>query len=109
MSQHALDLGTPSTLVTEAVYARALSARKDERVRASGVLTGPSPSFDGDPHAFVEEIRQALYASKICSYAQGFVQLQAASETFDWGLNYGNCALLLARRLHHSGQVPGPH
>ncbi|MEO1498570.1 MAG: decarboxylating NADP(+)-dependent phosphogluconate dehydrogenase [Planctomycetota bacterium] len=94
MSQLALDLGTPSTLVTEAVYARGLSARKDERVRASESLNGPAPLYDGDKAAFIEAIRQALYASKIVSYAQGFVQLRAAAEEHDWPLNYGDCALL---------------
>ncbi len=94
MSQLALDLGVPSTLVTEAVYARGLSALKDERVRASEVLSGPSAKYDGDRSEFIEQIRQALYASKIVSYAQGFVQLQAAAAEHDWPLNYGDCALL---------------
>src|SRR4029077_16595222 len=75
MSQLALDLGVPSTLVTEAVYARYLSADKEARVRASGILPGPANArFTGDKKAFAESIRHALYASKICSYAQGFVQ-----------------------------------
>jgi len=94
MSQHALDLGVPSTLVTEAVFARSLSALKDARVRASKALKGPSANYTGDRQAFIEQIRQALYASKICSYAQGFVQLQAAAKELDWPLNLGNCALL---------------
>ena len=94
MSQLALDLGAPSTLVTEAVYARALSARKEERVRASKMLNGPEPKYDGNKTAFIDAVRQALYASKIVSYAQGFVQLQAAAEEHDWPLNYGDCALL---------------
>jgi len=105
MSQLALDLGVPSTLVTTAVYARALSAAKEARVRASQVLTGPKPSDNptlaapiqgliADRKNFIEAVRLALYASKICSYAQGFVQLQAASAEHDWGLNYGDCALL---------------
>lgn len=94
MSQLALDLGAPSTLVTEAVYARALSARKEERVRASKVLSGPSPVYDGDKKEFIDAVKQALYASKIVSYAQGFVQLQAAAEEHDWPLNYGDCAML---------------
>ena len=94
MSQLALDLGVPSTLVTSAVYARSLSAMKDIRVRASQVLHGPSKRFEGDADTFVEAVRQALYASKICSYAQGFVQLQAAAKEHEWPLNYGDCALL---------------
>ncbi len=94
MSQLALDLGVPSTLVTEAVYARCLSALKDARVRASKVLKGPTGKYDGDRKAFVEQVRQALYASKICSYAQGYVQLQAAAKEHDWPLDYGNIAML---------------
>ncbi len=94
MSQLALDLGVPSTLVTEAVYARGLSAMKQSRVRASQALQGPSDRFSGDKVEFVAAIRDALYASKICSYAQGFVQLRAASQEHDWGLNFGNCAML---------------
>jgi 6-phosphogluconate dehydrogenase len=94
MSQLALDLGVPSTLVTEAVYARCLSAMKDARVRASKVLSGPSSKYTGDRAKFIEQIREALYASKICSYAQGFVQMQAAAVEHDWPLNFGNCALL---------------
>ncbi len=94
MSQLALDLGVPTTLITEAVYARSLSAMKEARVRASEVLPGPQGSFQGDKAAFVEQIRQALYASKICSYAQGFVQLQAAAAEHGWPLNYGEISLL---------------
>lgn len=94
MSQLAMDLGVPSTLVTSAVYARSLSAIKDARVHASGVLKGPSGKFEGDRDTFIEQVRQALYAAKICSYAQGFVQLQAASAEYDWNLNYGDCAML---------------
>jgi len=94
MSQHALDLGVPSTLVTEAVYARCLSAMKDARVRASAVLAGPSRTHDGDATAFVEQVRQALYASKIASYAQGFVQLAAAAKEHDWPLDYRSIAML---------------
>ncbi|MEK6233780.1 MAG: NADP-dependent phosphogluconate dehydrogenase [Planctomycetales bacterium] len=94
MSQLALDLGVPTTLITEAVYARGLSAMKDARGRASKVLRGPDRRFEGDKQAFVEQIRQALYASKICSYAQGFVQLQAAAAEHDWPLNYGDVSML---------------
>jgi 6-phosphogluconate dehydrogenase len=94
MSQLALDLGVPSTLVTEAVYARCLSALKGERVRASKVLHGPSGRLEGNAIEFVEAVRQALYASKICSYAQGFVQLQAAAKEHSWSLDYGSIALL---------------
>ena len=94
MSQLALDLGAPSTLVTEAVYARCISAMKDARVRASAVLSGPSGMYKGDKKEFVEQVRQALYASKIVSYAQGYVQMQAAAKEYDWPLNFGPIAML---------------
>jgi 6-phosphogluconate dehydrogenase len=94
MSQLALDLGVPSTLVTEAVFARSLSAAKDARVRASKVLAGPAAKYTGDKKQFIEAVRQGLYASKICSYAQGYVQLQAAAKESNWPLEYGNIALL---------------
>jgi 6-phosphogluconate dehydrogenase len=98
MSQHALDLGVPSTMVTEAVYARGMSAMKEARVRASKVLKGPTPATSGvnihDRPAFIEAVRQALYASKICSYAQGYVQMQHAAKEFNWPLKYGDIALL---------------
>ncbi|MCA9179126.1 MAG: decarboxylating NADP(+)-dependent phosphogluconate dehydrogenase [Planctomycetales bacterium] len=98
MSQLALDLGVPSTLVTAAVYARSVSAVKEARVRAGEVLEGPAEqdraALVGDRASFIQAVQQALYASKICSYAQGFVQLQAAAAEHDWPLNYGDCALL---------------
>jgi 6-phosphogluconate dehydrogenase len=94
MSQLALDLGVPSTLVTEAVYARCLSAMRDARGRAAKVLKGPTGKFRGDRKKFIEQVRQALYASKICSYAQGFVQLQAAAAEHKWPLDFGSIALL---------------
>jgi len=95
MSQLALDLGVPTTLITEAVYARYLSSFKDARVRASKVLKGPkSAKYTGDRKAFIEAVRQALFASKICSYAQGYFQLQAAAKEHNWPLNFGNIALL---------------
>src|SRR5204862_3541237 len=71
-----------------------LSALKDARVRASKVLTGPSGKYTGDRKKFIEAVRHALYASKICSYAQGFVQLQAAAKEHNWPLNYGSIAML---------------
>lgn len=97
MSQLALDLGVPSTLVTTAVYARSLSAQKEARVRAESVLNGPEADAalsDEDKKNLIDDVRQALYASKIVSYAQGFVQLQYAAKEHDWPLNYGDCALL---------------
>jgi 6-phosphogluconate dehydrogenase len=94
MSQHALNLGVPTTLITEAVFARCLSAQKDARVRAEAVLSGPGGTFQGDRDAFIEDVRQALYASKIISYAQGYVQLDAAADEFGWDLDNGQIALL---------------
>ena len=94
MCQHALELGVPTTLVTEAVYARCLSSQKDERVRAEAVLSGPEIKFDGDRKQFINDVRQALYASKLVSYAQGYVQLKAAAKEFGWKLNNGPIALL---------------
>ena len=94
MSQHALDLGVPTTLITEAVYARCLSAQKDARVRASEVLSGPDGKFEGDKEQFINDVGKALYASKLVSYAQGYVQLDAAAEEFGWKLNNGSIALL---------------
>ena len=98
-SQLALDLGVPTTLITEAVFARFLSAQKEKRVRASKALTGPEGAIDAfrgsvNRDEFIESVRRGLYASKICSYAQGFFQLQAASERYHWGLKYGDIAML---------------
>jgi len=89
-----LEEGVPLTLIAEAVYSRCLSAMKDERVAASQVLTGPQANFSGDREAFIEDIRQALYASKIVSYAQGYTLLRAAAESCGWDLNYGDIALM---------------
>ena len=94
MSQLALDLGVPSTLVTMAVYARSLSAMKAGRVRAAKVLDGPGGTYDGDRDEFIEAVRQALYASKVCSYAQGYVQMQAAAKEHEWPLEFGPIAML---------------
>jgi len=94
MGQHALDLGVPTTLITEAVYARCLSGQKDARVRASEVLDGPEVKFDGDKQQFIDDVKWALYASKLVSYAQGYVQLDAAAEEFGWNLENGPIALL---------------
>mgnify|MGYP000896842336 FL=1 len=90
----ALNEGVPLTLIGEAVFARCLSAIKEERVLASQVLTGPKPSFNGDQKAFIEGIRQALYASKIVSYAQGYTLMRSAAQTYGWNLNYGGIALM---------------
>ena len=90
----AANLGVPMTLVAEAVFARALSALKDERLIAEKVLTGPDASFEGDRAAFVEDIRQAMYASKIVSYAQGYMLMREAAQEHGWNLNYGGIALM---------------
>ena len=92
-SQSALDLGEPLSLITESVFARYISAIKDQRVVASKVLKGPSKeAFTGDKQALIEKVRKALYMGKIISYAQGFAQLKAASEHYNWQLNYGEIA-----------------
>ncbi|WP_281887918.1 NADP-dependent phosphogluconate dehydrogenase [Paenibacillus sp. YYML68] len=94
-SQSALDLGVPLSIITESVFSRFLSAMKDERIAASKVLSGPSVQpFDGDRAAFIEAVRKALYASKIVSYAQGFAQMRAASEEYNWSLDYGSIAMI---------------
>ncbi len=91
-SQIALDLGIPAPTIAEAVFARTVSALKEERVMASKILKGPSPSFSGVKDAFVEKIRQALYAAKICAYAQGFHLMRAASEEYGWNLQFRQIA-----------------
>ena len=90
----ALQLGAPTATITEAVFARCMSALKEERVVAAGQLKGPGGSFEGDRDAFVEDVRQSLYASKIGSYAQGFQLLKMAAAEHGWDLNYGTIALL---------------
>ena len=90
----ALDVGQPLTLIGEAVFARFLSALKDERVAAAEVLKGPGTAFEGDRAALVNDLRQALYASKIVSYAQGYQLMRAAAAEYDWNLNYGGIALM---------------
>ena len=93
-SQSALDLGAPAATIAEAVFARCISAIKEERVAAGSVLSGPAAAFDGDREAFIEDIRKALYASKVCSYAQGFQLLRLAAAEYGWDLKYGSIALM---------------
>jgi 6-phosphogluconate dehydrogenase len=93
-SQSALDMGTPANTIAEAVFARFLSALKEERVAASEILKGPSVEYSSDRDALIDDIRQALYASKICSYAQGFQLLKMAAVEYDWDLDYGGIALM---------------
>lgn len=90
----ALEEGVPLTLIGESVFARCLSAIKEERVAASKILTGPKLEFQGEREAFIEDIRQALFASKIVSYAQGYTLMRAAAENYGWKLNYGGIALM---------------
>lgn len=89
-----MELGIPITLVAEAVYARCVSALKDERIAASKKLKGPRPKISTDRVKFIEDIRKALYASKIISYAQGYMLMRAAAKEYKWNLNYGGIALM---------------
>lgn len=93
-SQDALDLGVPIPTIAEAVFARGMSAYKEERVAAEHILKGPEGKFTGDKAAFIEAIHSALYASKICSYAQGFALIRAAAKEYNWDINFGDMALL---------------
>ncbi|MDM5198146.1 NADP-dependent phosphogluconate dehydrogenase [Fictibacillus enclensis] len=94
-SQSALDLGVPLPIITESVFSRFISAMKEERVKASKVLSGPErQAFAGNREELIEAVRKALYMSKICSYAQGFAQMRAASDEYDWNLQYGNIAMI---------------
>jgi 6-phosphogluconate dehydrogenase len=90
----ALDEGQPLTLIGEAVFARCLSAIKEERVAAARKLKSPPKRIRGDRAAFIADLRQALYASKIISYAQGFQLMRSAAKTYNWNLNYGGIALM---------------
>jgi len=89
-----LDLGVPLTLISEAVYARCLSAAKEERLEAAGQLTAPNLKYTGDTEAVICDLEQALYASKIVSYTQGFTLLREAAKEFGWDLDYGKIAML---------------
>ena len=90
----ALDEAVPLTLICEAVFARCLSAQKDERVKAAAAYPHAIPTFEGDKAAFIECVRKALYASKIVSYAQGYTLMRSAANTYGWNLNYGGIALM---------------
>jgi len=90
----ALEMGIPMTLVVEAVLGRALSALKDERVAASRVLSGPATNLPADQNAFLDDLEQALYASKLMSYTQGYMLFRAAAKEYKWNLNYGGIALM---------------
>ncbi len=90
----ALDMGTPLTMVVEAVFGRALSSLKDERTTAAKVLSGPHSKIKGDPNKFINDLEQAVYASKIMSYTQGYMLFKAAAREYGWNLNYGGIALM---------------
>jgi 6-phosphogluconate dehydrogenase len=94
-AQHALELGVPITAITEAVFARTISSLKEQRVAASSVLPGPSGRLDDvDAKALVDDVRQALYASKVVAYAQGFEQIAAAADTYGWDVDLGAMATI---------------
>jgi 6-phosphogluconate dehydrogenase len=94
-SKSALDLGVPLPIITESVFARFISAMKEERQKASKILSGPAVKpFEGNKEELIEAVRKALYMSKICSYAQGFAQMRAASEEYNWDLKYGDIAMI---------------
>lgn len=93
-SQNALDLGVPTPAITEAVFARCMSAIKEERVIAAKILKGPQGKWAGDRQQLIQAVHDALYASKICSYAQGFALLAAATKEYGWNLRFGEIALL---------------
>jgi 6-phosphogluconate dehydrogenase len=92
--ESSMEFGIPITLMAEAVYSRCVSALKDERVTAAKKLKGPRPKISTDRVKFIEDIRRALYASKIVSYAQGYMLLRAAAKEYKWNLNYGGIALM---------------
>lgn len=93
-SESALELGVPAPTIAEAVFARALSALKPERVEAEKIIGAARPAFDGDRAAFLDELRDALLASKICAYAQGFALMQAAKEEFGWDTDLGKVSMI---------------
>jgi 6-phosphogluconate dehydrogenase len=90
----ALEFGVPLTLIGEAVFSRCLSAAKDERVRASGVFSGPKLGKPADVKACLGDLRKALYAAKVVSYAQGYLLMREAAKTYRWNLNNGGIALM---------------
>ena len=115
-SQDALELGVPLTGITEAVFARSLSALRDQRREASGALAGPVPGASALDESLVDDIRKALYASKVVAYAQGFEQMAAAARTYGWDLAMGELAriwrggcIIRARFLNRITESYGEH
>ncbi|WP_440877088.1 decarboxylating NADP(+)-dependent phosphogluconate dehydrogenase [Thalassotalea sp. PLHSN55] len=90
----ALDLGVPLTLIADSVFARCISSKKEQRIAASKLISGPTITFNGDKAEFIEQLRQAVLAAKIVSYAQGYMLMQEAAKEFSWQLNYGAIALM---------------
>ena len=99
----------PLTSITEAVYARALSGHRALRIAAHQQIPGPAVSSRKAGKSDIDAIRDALYASKIIAYAQGFEQMEAASQQFGWSLKLGEISIAVARRLHHSRPLPQAH
>ncbi len=93
-SQSALDLGIPASTITEAVFARCISAIKEERVQAAKVIKGPHKKYEGNKESLLEAIKQALYAAKICSYAQGFSLMREAAREYNWHLDLGEISMI---------------
>ena len=101
-SVNALDMGVPAPTIAESVFARCLSAVKEERVSASKILKGPKKKYKGSKKALIEAIHDALYCSKICSYAQGFQLMRQAQKEFNWKLNFGEIAQIWRSEEHTS-------
>ncbi len=93
-SQNALELGVPAPTITESVFARCISALKEERIEASKILKGPEIKFSGNKNQLIDSLQKALYAAKVCSYAQGFALMREASKEYNWNLNYGKIAMI---------------
>jgi len=112
-SHSALDTGVPAQTIAEAVFARFMSAIKEERLEASKVLSGPEAKFEGEKEEFIEMIRRALYASKICAYAQGYQLMRMAAEEYGWDLNFGQIALMWRNgciiRAQFLGKIKGAY
>ena len=108
-TQVALDLGVAAPTISEAVFARCISAMKSERAAASRIIRGPVEHFTGDINEFAEAVHDALYASKICSYAQGFTILAAAAAEQKWRLNFGEIAMIWRGGCIIRAKFLGPH
>ncbi len=103
----ALEMGVPLTLISEAVLSRFLSALKEDRIKASKILAGHEPKFEGTKKEILQSLHDALYASKIISYTQGFMLMKAAAKEYNWDLNYGGYCPDVAGGMHHSFSIFG--